>query len=67
VPEHELNTGDRVRIKPDCPHTLPAYARMLEGVVTGTDDQGFVVVRFGEDRIFPVAAECLYRTAEAPR
>ena len=61
-----FRTGDRVRVRPDCPLTLPAYARIMEGVVIGPAEEGFLAVRFGEDRTFPVAPEYLDRVADEP-
>lgn len=59
MPEHQFEEGDRVRVRTDCPHTLPAYARMLEGVVLGRTADGMYDVRFGEERQFPIPPECL--------
>jgi len=40
--------------------TLPAYARVHEGVVVEHTSDGLVAVEFGEDgRVFPVSAEWL--------
>lgn len=46
-------------MRADCPHTLPAYARMLAGVVVGPDEHGALIVRFGEDHTYPIEAKWL--------
>jgi len=51
--------GTRVRVHRDCPHTLPAYARMLDGEVLRHTEDGLVLIRFGEDREFPVPPDCV--------
>lgn len=56
-----LRVGTAVRVKDDCPHTLPAYARMMRGVVVGHTEDEMIMVRFGTDREFPVPPECLER------
>jgi hypothetical protein len=58
---HPFEPGERVRVRGDCPHTLPAYARMLTGVVQGADQEGLITVDFGQDRIFPVDPKWLER------
>lgn len=60
----ELEVGARVRVRDDCPHTLPHYARVLYGEVEGPTSEGLVQVRFGE-RVFPVDGRWLVRVAEA--
>lgn len=56
--------GERVRVRSDCPHTLPAFAQMLEGVVLTVTEDGHVLVRFGEHREFPIPPSCLDRVTD---
>lgn len=60
----ELEIGARVRVRSDCPLTLPHYARVLIGEVIGPTVDGHVEVQFG-DRAFPVQPEWLERVHEA--
>ncbi len=48
-----------MKVRADCPHTLPAYARMMTGEVLGTTEDGLIQVSFGADRVFPISPECL--------
>lgn len=57
--DDEIRVGDRVRVLSECPHTLPAYARMMVGEVLGPTEDGALSIRFGEDHVFPVSAEWL--------
>ncbi len=57
--------GQHVRVKKSCPLTLPHYARVLPGVVEGFES-GSIVVRFGEDRFFPLPPEWLENVEPAP-
>jgi len=59
----ELKPGDWVKVKGDCPHTLPSYARMLNGQVLGPTEDGALEIRFGEGKVFPIAAEWLIAVA----
>jgi len=61
--DDEIRVGDHVRVKSDCPHTLPAYARVLVGQVLGPAERGSLSIRFGEDHVFPVSTEWLERVA----
>lgn len=56
----ELEVGARVRVRNDCPLTLPHYARVLNGEVVGPTPDGLLQVRF-DDREFPVHPEWLER------
>jgi hypothetical protein len=62
VASHGFKMAEWVRVKPDCPHTLPAYARLIKGMVVDDDDEDFVQVNFGEGRTFPIPPECLEHT-----
>jgi hypothetical protein len=57
----ELKPGDWVKVRGDCPHTLPSYARMMSGQVIGPTDDGTLEIRFGEGRVFPIHAQWLSR------
>ena len=61
-----LRVGTGVRVTDSCPHTLPSYARTLRGVVVGHTEDDLVMVRFGENREFPIPPECLQRYAPPP-
>lgn len=50
--------GSRVRVKQGCPHTLPHFARVMNGEVVSDVEDGHIQVKFGE-RYFPVAAAWL--------
>ena len=50
--------GTRVKVKRDCPHTLPAYAQVKIGAVVSSEGSS-VSVRFAEGRVYPVPAEWL--------
>ena len=55
-----MKAGTRVRVKGDCPHTLPSYARMMIGELLGPAEPGSWSVMFGaSDRVFPIPTECL--------
>lgn len=58
-PDVTFQVGQKVTVRGDCPFTLPAYARSLEGIVVGTTEEGLVRVEFGPDRHFPIAGACL--------
>lgn len=45
--------GDRVRVKRDCPLTLPAFAQVQQGVVVDVGPNETVEVEFG-DRTYPI-------------
>lgn len=55
----EIEPGSFVRVRGDCPHTMPHYARVMVGRVVQVYDDGLVEVLFGADRRFPVPMECL--------
>ncbi|MBZ0118919.1 MAG: hypothetical protein K8H88_18115 [Sandaracinaceae bacterium] len=57
--------GTRVRVKRDFPHTLPHFARVHAGVVDGHEGKT-VVVRFDEERNFPIDPEWLELAPEEP-
>ncbi len=59
VAEEEPKPGDWVKVKGDCPHTLPSYARMMSGQVLGPTEDGALEVQFGEGRVFPIEAKWL--------
>ena len=59
--ENVLRVGEGVRVKDDCPHTLPVYTRKNRGVVTGHTEDDMIMVRFGEDQEFPIPPDCLER------
>jgi len=59
--EEAFEAGETVKVRSDCPHTLPAYARMMSGVVLGPTEDGMISVKFGDDRIFPISPEWLVR------
>ena len=61
-----LRVGQGVRVKDDCPHTLPAYARTLRGVVVGHTEDDMIMVRFGQDQEFPIPPECLEKFVPPP-
>ena len=54
----EYEIGARVRVSPNCPLTLPHYARVLVGTVLGRTPDGLVEVDFG-DRTYPLAVQWL--------
>ncbi len=60
----DLEPGDWVKVRGDCPHTLPSYARMMSGQVVGPAEDGALEIRFGEGRVFPIAAVWLLRVEE---
>jgi hypothetical protein len=66
VADEELKVGDWVKVRGDCPHTLPSYARMLTGQVVGETEDGALEIRFGEDRHFPIAAKWLLKVPGSP-
>ena len=53
-----FESGARVKVKRDCPHTLPAYAQVKIGTVVSSDGNS-VSVSFAEGRVYPVPAEWL--------
>lgn len=66
VDDDFLRVGTGVRVLPDCPHTLPAYARTNRGVVVGHTEDGMIMVKFGEDWEFPIPEDCLERYVPPP-
>lgn len=64
--EDFLRVGQSVRVTDNCPHTLPAYARTMRGVVVGHTEDDMVMVRFGTDQEFPIPPECLERFVPPP-
>jgi len=60
--EDEITAGAFVRVRGDCPHTMPHYARVMVGKVVEVYEDGLVEVLFGSDRRFPVPLECLVLT-----
>lgn len=59
----DYEIGARVRVSPNCPLTLPHYARVLLGTVLGETPDGLVEVDFG-DRTYPLAAQWLERVPD---
>jgi hypothetical protein len=61
--DEELVPGARVRVKPDCPHTMPHYARVLIGRVHEVLPNGQLEVVFGEHS-FPIDPKWLLRVED---
>lgn len=55
--------GARVRVSPNCPLTLPHFARVLVGTVLGETPDGLIEVDFG-DRTYPLAEQWLERVPD---